>query len=222
MQVDLLVAVRESERHKAMLDGIVDAAAGQIRMVVTDISHLTRCITRVKADVLLLEHETGQMKSSRKVLEAERACTQGRVPELLLCRDTSEDSLLEAVRLGARGCVTSDLRSRMLAKAVLRVAQGQVWFSREWLLRHFGGPPSEPRDDGAPGGATGKLTPRQREIIALIGGGLSNKEIARRLGISDKTVQTQLHRIYVKLDARGRYKAFAIVNSAGAGSTGRP
>ena len=44
-------------------------------------------------------------------------------------------------------------------------------------------------------------------MLDLIGSGLSNKEIARQLDISDKTVKTHLHRVYVKLNQSGRYKA---------------
>jgi Response regulator containing a CheY-like receiver domain and an HTH DNA-binding domain len=52
------------------------------------------------------------------------------------------------------------------------------------------------------------LTAREREILDLVGAALSNKEIARKLAISDKTVKTHLHHIYVKLQRSGRYKAF--------------
>lgn len=53
-----------------------------------------------------------------------------------------------------------------------------------------------------------KLTQREEEVLRLIGTGLTNKEMARRLAISDKTVKTHLHHIYVKLHRSGRYKAF--------------
>jgi ATP/maltotriose-dependent transcriptional regulator MalT len=52
------------------------------------------------------------------------------------------------------------------------------------------------------------LTTREREVLALIGTAMTNKEIARHLKISDHTVKTHLHHIYVKLDRSGRYKAF--------------
>ena len=52
------------------------------------------------------------------------------------------------------------------------------------------------------------LTHREEEILQLIGHGLSNKEIGRRLEISDQTVKTHLHRVYSKLHKSGRYKAY--------------
>jgi DNA-binding NarL/FixJ family response regulator len=48
------------------------------------------------------------------------------------------------------------------------------------------------------------LTPREEEVLRLVGAGLSNKDIARRLTISDKTVKTHLHHVYVKLRLSGR------------------
>jgi ATP/maltotriose-dependent transcriptional regulator MalT len=57
------------------------------------------------------------------------------------------------------------------------------------------------------------LTAREREILGLIGNALSNKEIARRLQISDKTVKTHLHHIYVNLHQSGRYRA--LLSSSG-------
>jgi DNA-binding CsgD family transcriptional regulator len=59
----------------------------------------------------------------------------------------------------------------------------------------------------APPAEEGTLTRREHEIMLLIGTGLTNKEIARRLAISDHTVKTHLHRVYVKLHRSGRYKA---------------
>jgi two-component system nitrate/nitrite response regulator NarL len=55
-----------------------------------------------------------------------------------------------------------------------------------------------------PTGAEKTLTPREREIAHLIGIGLSNKEIGRRLDISDGTVKVHLHNIYVKMSIQNR------------------
>ena len=52
------------------------------------------------------------------------------------------------------------------------------------------------------------LTAREHEILALVGTAMSNKEIAHQLKISDLTVKSHLHRVYVKLQRSGRYRAF--------------
>lgn len=53
-----------------------------------------------------------------------------------------------------------------------------------------------------------ELTLREKEVLELTGKGLSNKEIARHLGISPNTVKTHLHRVYVKINAGNRIKTF--------------
>jgi DNA-binding NarL/FixJ family response regulator len=85
------------------------------------------------------------------------------------------------------------------------VFAGSTWFGRTALLQALR---SQIGAD-APAVAEGsKLTQREEEILRLIGQGLSNKEIGRRLDISNQTVKTHLHRVYAKLHQSGRYKAF--------------
>lgn len=82
---------------------------------------------------------------------------------------------------------------------------GDTWFGRSTLLQALhsliGAAPvaRTPVDEG-------RLTQREEEILHLTGRGLTNKEIARELDISDHTVKTHLHRVYVKLHQSGRYK----------------
>jgi DNA-binding NarL/FixJ family response regulator len=114
--------------------------------------------------------------------------------------------MLAFVRFGACGCVLTSDHPAVVAKAVRSVHEGDTWFGRSNLLlalRSLVGtaPRIAPRVDD------GRLTAREEEIFDLIGHGLTNKEIARQLNISDNTVKTHLHRIYVKLQLSGRYKA---------------
>ena len=86
------------------------------------------------------------------------------------------------------------------------IRAGEIWFGRGALLQAFKSlirvsPATHLIDNGT-------LTARQGQILHLVGAGLSNKEVARRLMISDQTVKTHLHRIYRKLHQSGRYKAF--------------
>ncbi|MFE9649373.1 helix-turn-helix transcriptional regulator [Streptomyces sp. NPDC006365] len=61
------------------------------------------------------------------------------------------------------------------------------------------------------------LTPREREVISLLGGGASNRSIATMLGITERTVKAHIPRITDKLDVNGRYKAavVAVLESTG-------
>jgi DNA-binding NarL/FixJ family response regulator len=91
---------------------------------------------------------------------------------------------------------------------VRSVHEGDTWFGRSALLqalRSLIGPTPALRAI-----EEGRLTHREEEIFNLVGRALTNKEIARQLEISDHTVKTHLHRIYVKLRQSGRYKALLL------------
>lgn len=125
-------------------------------------------------------------------------------PRLLFLGDTpTPDGVAKAVAAGARGWLRVEDPPALAAKAIRCVHDGEAWFARNLLLAALTTSPVPPliRFEQA------RLTPREGQVLDLIGSGLSNKEIARRLDISDKTVKTHLHRVYVKLNQSGRYKA---------------
>lgn len=128
---------------------------------------------------------------------------------LLLCDTYNQRSFVGFIQHGASGCVLSSCEPWLLAKAVRTVHEGETWFGRTDLLQALR---SELHADPLAASSMLEdqelLTSREREILALIGTGMTNKEIARQLKISDLTVKTHLHHIYVKLDKSGRYKAF--------------
>lgn len=114
--------------------------------------------------------------------------------------------VLSAARQGAVGCLRPTDEPATVARALRRVSQGEAWFGRTDLMAalQLGGAPHGSNTLPA---SDAKLTAREEQVLDLIGSGLSNKEIARQLDISDKTVKTHLHRVYVKLNQSGRYKA---------------
>ncbi|WP_119157223.1 LuxR C-terminal-related transcriptional regulator [Caldimonas tepidiphila] len=158
-------------------------------------------------DVLLLEPSAIDPGLTR-VAELSRLSPGTRI--LLRCDPPTPDWLLVAVRRGACGCLRPEDPVATVARAVRRVSQGDVWFSRGDLFAalqwHGAGAATAPGISAATV-TEARLTPREEQVMGLIGLGLSNKEIARRLEISDKTVKTHLHRVYVKLNQSGRYKA---------------
>lgn len=207
--VGVLVACRRWERACALMQA-VEAASGRGKAVTGDATSLSRvatCLAGAVPDVLLLEHDPADAASRRLLAQMVRLLPASRV--LLLCDTCTEQSIAGLVRLGVAGCATSG-DPQQLARAICGVHAGECWFPRGVLMsalrRRVAGDAS-----GHAGGHEEQrsLTPREREVITLVGGGHSNKEIARLLQISHTTVQTQLHRIYVKLQVSGRYKAYA-------------
>lgn len=121
---------------------------------------------------------------------------------ILVLATRSGPGTVEAVLCaGASGLVGKDEPFETLARALLAVAAGEVWANRLATAQALGRLTSPELD--RPGHA-GDLTRREAEIVSDVRRGLRNKEIARRLGISEKTVKSHLNNIFRKLGIESR------------------
>ena len=121
--------------------------------------------------------------------------------KVLMISGFPEDELMvEALQLGAKGYLLKSLTSIELVKAIRTTYSGEVWAARRILtevlenlrqkVQEMSVPFSEMRDT---------LTDREQEIVKWVTQGMTNKEIASRLGISDKTVKTHVRNVFNKL-----------------------
>lgn len=127
---------------------------------------------------------------------------------LMLCAETlSAPEVLAAVEQGVRGCIAKGAATGTWRRALLAVHEGEVWIPR-WLLAEALSDLQQLMPAGwLPAAAQlERLTERQREIVRWVAQGLSNKEIARRLGISPTTVKTHLHNIFERVGVSGRQR----------------
>lgn len=208
MQIKVLVACREKGEARAVCANLVQAAGGGLAGEATDTAGALRRAADTTPDVLLLEHTRLEEESAWNVL-SRLGRAGGSTRALLLCEAYTHHMVIAFIQRGASGCLLKSSAPSLHAKAVVAVHQGESWFGRTALLQAL-------RSQIAAGSAASTLLPadpdlltaREREILRLVGNALSNKEIARQLRISDKTVKTHLHHIYVKLHRSGRYKAF--------------
>ncbi|MFE4950977.1 response regulator [Leifsonia sp. NPDC056665] len=137
---------------------------------------------------------------------------------LVLTTFADDDSILTALRAGARGYLTKDAGRAELASAVRAVARGQATFAPEVGARIIGSltsaPPARPAD---PAGALVErfptLTRREAEVLGLVADGLSNGEIASALFVGGSTVKTHINAIFAKLGVSSRAQAIALVRS---------
>ena len=128
---------------------------------------------------------------------------------VLLAAETEWRTAAKAVELGARGYVPKSASEAVLRHALGLVASGEVYLPREvlahWTERRL---EAQPRfGDGGPPGRFARLTPRQREVLMQLTLGLSNKEIARSLGLLESTVKVHVKTILKKLSAATRTQA---------------
>ncbi len=133
-------------------------------------------------------------------------------PVLVLTTFDDDEVLAGALRAGASGFVLKDLPAEDLQRAVRVVADGGAWLDPAVtgrVLRVYRSAPRH-RLSMAPsraGRGPDVLTAREREVLALIGRGLTNAEIASRLFVGEGTVKTHVNHIFAKLDLRDRAAA---------------
>jgi len=139
---------------------------------------------------------------------------RSRMPELAVLMLTSfddEDALLDAIMAGASGYVLKQIKGSDLVSAVRTVASGQSMLdpaTTARLMRSLRTEPAAP--DVSPELAS--LSPREREILTLIGDGLTNREIGKRLYLSEKTVKNHISRLLAKLGVQRRVQAAVIAS----------
>ncbi|MDT9685466.1 response regulator transcription factor [Streptomyces sp. TRM76323] len=122
---------------------------------------------------------------------------------LIVTSFTEQRTVVPALRAGAAGYVYKDVDPDALAGAIRSVHAGHVLLQSEVA----GALLSQDEANGGSGGRSGSLTEREREVLGLIADGRSNREIARALVLSEKTVKTHVSNILMKLDLADRTQA---------------
>ncbi len=123
---------------------------------------------------------------------------------LILTTFEHDEYIVDALRAGASGFLLKDIEPVELVRAVKVVAAGESLLSPSVTRRLIAEFVNRSGTSGVPSPALDVLTDREREVLALVGGGLSNDEIAAELYISVATARTHVSRAMTKLHARDR------------------
>jgi DNA-binding NarL/FixJ family response regulator len=140
---------------------------------------------------------------------------RSRMPELACLMLTSfddEEALLDSIMAGASGYVLKQIQGSDLVSAVRAVARGESLLdpsATARLMARLRGGPEKEEADGLP-----DLTEREREILALVGDGLTNRQIGQRLYLAEKTVKNHISRLLAKLGVERRIQAAVIATQA--------
>lgn len=141
---------------------------------------------------------------------------------LVLTTFGDDGVLAEALRAGASGFCLKDAPAEDIQRAVRAVAAGDGWLDPAVCGRVLGRYRTDPGTDPAAGRRLTTLTAREREVLRLIGRGLSNAEIAERLFVGEGTVKTHVGRIFAKLAVRDRTAAVVFAFDHGVVQPGEP
>ena len=124
---------------------------------------------------------------------------------LILTAYDDDDALRSAVLAGASGYVLKDIRSGALINAIRQAAGGSTIQSADVLRRAASAMRPRPEDAHEPAGPT--LSMREGQVLDLIAGGLTNREIGSRLGLAEKTVKNYVSGLLAKLGMERRTQA---------------
>ncbi|MEU1872441.1 response regulator transcription factor [Streptomyces sp. NPDC019793] len=140
------------------------------------------------------------------------------VAVVILTTFADDESILGALGAGARGYLTKNAGRQDITRGIRAAGAGQSVLDREVQDRLLA--TARAKAAPGPGGAAGQplpddLTPREREVLTLIGQGLSNRGIAEKLFISEATVKTHINNLFAKTHIRDRADAVRRALAAG-------
>jgi DNA-binding NarL/FixJ family response regulator len=194
---------------------ILELAGLEVVAEARDGAEAVRAVAEHEPDVTLMDLRMPGMDG----VEATRRITARghRTKVLVLTTFDVDEHVVDAVRAGAVGFLLKDVTSDALVEAVARAAAGEPVVAPAVLARmmdHFAARPPTPPP--LPPGFD-ELSEREREVLALIGAGRSNHEIAEELVISMATVKTHVRHVFAKLALRDRAQAVVVARDAGLG-----
>jgi len=199
MLVDDQTLVRQGVRSLLELTDDIEVVAEAVDGV-----EAIEMAPKVQPDVMLLDIRMPQ-KNGLDVLK-ELHATKQLPPTIILTTFDEDDLVLDGIRTGARGYLLKDVSLEELVGAVRCVADGQTMVKpavTERLLAGLGRSRLEFSSLDRPD----PLTDRETEILRLMAGGYSNKEIARALSVAEGTVKNHVSSILSKLGVRDRTRA---------------
>ncbi|MBW5482695.1 response regulator [Streptomyces bambusae] len=153
----------------------------------------------LRPDVILMDVKMPGMDGVEALRRLHELGNPARV--LIVTSFTEQRTVVPAMRAGAAGYVYKDIDPDALAAAIRSVHAGHVLLQPEVAIALLA------QDETAPARGGSTLTEREREVLALIADGRSNREIARALVLSEKTVKTHVSNILMKLDLADRTQA---------------
>ncbi|HWC13133.1 MAG TPA: response regulator transcription factor [Actinomycetota bacterium] len=215
------IRVLLADDHPIVRDGLAALLSSLADMEVAAVASTGREAVKeaiaMRPDVAVLDLQMPDLDGFQATREIASAAPS--VGVLVLTMFEDEDSVFNAMRAGARGYLVKGAEQEEIARAIRAVASGEAIFGpgvAQRVLAFFSGLQRRAADPFP------EVTAREREILDLLAGGLSNAAIARHIGIAPKTVANNVSSIFMKLQVADRGQAIVRAREAGLGRSGTP
>lgn len=211
--MNAVISVVVADDQAVVRDGLILllSASDEINVVgaAADGPEAVTLIEQTRPQVALLDLRMPGLNGAE--VTAELASRAPATRALILTTYADDEAVLPALRAGAAGYLTKDATGETLLKAIRDVAAGQTVLDaavQRRLVEMVTAPPAPavaPTSPAAPApDLIEGLTRREVDVVRLVAEGLSNRQIARRLVVSEATVKTHLNHVLSKLDVDGR------------------
>jgi two-component system nitrate/nitrite response regulator NarL len=165
-----------------------------------EMNEALKVLSSIPVDLVLLDYDLGQRTGFDFFQEAKRIGFQGKV--LVVTAGLSEVQGAELMRHGAAGIFMKHSSAAALSQGIRQVMSGRVWLEQQYLRTIFDTPLPERQNGGSQ--TTPQLSERERRVLSFILEGLTNKQIADRLDISESSVKAALQQLFDKAGVRTR------------------
>jgi len=215
------VLVADNSRfHAQLLVGVLSRDPDfQVFSSDLDAASLVAASTTQRVDVFILSAiaDDDAQRGFRTLEELRQTYPNTRAVMLLDC--SKPQCVLEAFRAGARAIFDHQESADVLCQCIRKVHDGQVWVNNEQMALALDALASTPKVRAVDGNGMNLLSRREAQVVNCLAEGLSNREIAEHLGLSQHTIKNHLFRIFDKLGVSNRIELLFMTLSHGAAPT---
>lgn len=200
-----------ADDHGMVLEGLralLDTEPGmEVVALCRDGHEAVDAVAQHEPDVLIMDAampDCDGVDAAARLKEMERP-----VPIIILSATLDDGTLLRCLELGLEGLMLKESAAKTLTEAIRAVAGGERWIPSKLSERGLDLLTREKE------GSDADLTPREREVVAKVVAGRSNRRAAKELGITEGTVKLHLHHVFRKLEVSSRLELAVVARDRG-------